>query len=190
MQSGLPKVQFDHYRPWLASLVLGLAYLHRDITNLRGADDVLLDYAQSHDKGVLYLESIDDQMKLLIGGNDKAQLAGLQSVISALPEERAHQQQLLDAWSAGDSDRLAQIIDGFFHGHEQAREFLLGARNRNWLAHLDGFLSSGKTTFVTVGAAHLSGPSGLLQGLCARGYALTRVGSDGSPSASICGPKA
>ena len=190
MRSGLPKVQFDHYRPWLASLVLGLAYLHRDIANLRGADDVLLEYAQSHGKGIVYLETIEDQMKLLIGGDDKAQLTGLQSVISALPQERAHQQELLEAWSAGDADRVSKIIDSYFRGREAAREFLLGARNRAWLARLDALLGSGKTTLVTVGAAHVGGDSGLIAGLCAKGYTVALLGPDARPGPNACGPKA
>jgi uncharacterized protein YbaP (TraB family) len=188
-RAGLNPVEFDRYRPWLASLVVGFAYVHkRDIADLHGADDALLDYAQSHGKDIGYLETIDEQMALLDRGDDASQVQALRDLLDALPQARAGDEQLVAAWSAGDSARVASIVDGYFRGHEEARGFLVGMRNDEWLPRIDTYLNSGQTTFLTVGAAHLGGDGGLIRELCARGDRVERVGSTDRPAA-VCRPK-
>jgi hypothetical protein len=41
---------------------------------------------------------------------------------------------------------------------------------------------------VTVGAAHIGGPKGLISLLCAEGHAVERVGENGAADISACGP--
>ena len=40
---------------------------------------------------------------------------------------------------------------------------------------IDGYLRSGKTYFVVVGAGHMGGPNGLLAMLRARGYKIEQI---------------
>ena len=48
-RAGLKPEHFEHYRPWLAAVMVGLAYLHRDdLLTLKGADDDLIAYARDH----------------------------------------------------------------------------------------------------------------------------------------------
>ena len=69
--AGLKPEHFTRYRPWLATVVVGLAYVHRrDLTMLRGVDDEIIEQAQAQGKELRYLEAIEDQMKLLVRGDD------------------------------------------------------------------------------------------------------------------------
>jgi uncharacterized protein len=52
---------------------------------------------------------------------------------------------------------------------------LIDARNLNWVPKIDGYLNSGQTYFVVVGAGHMAGPNGLLALLKARGCKIEQL---------------
>jgi len=190
LRAGLKQDQFSHYRPWLASVMLGLAYLHPDnFATLTGADDLLIDYAHAHGKEVRYLETVEQQMSLITGSSDVAGVLSLKRLIRTLPQTRAQSQQLLDLWSAGNADRLGAQIDSYFTGYTMSKDDLIGNRNFNWVTHIKELLvRDGKTSMVTVGAAHIGGVHGLIQLLCNEGYGVQRVDS-GGPDANACPAK-
>lgn len=187
-EAGLRPEQYIRYRPWLAAVVVGLAYLHRrDIANLRGVDDDIIDYAESQGKELRYLESIEDQMRLLMVGDDLSQVRQLKRMIGVLPRTRSRSEDLLSTWASGDSKRFDAMIDADFAGHPEARELLISKRNRAWLGSVKSLLAgTGKTAMVTVGAAHLGGPDGLISLLCKDGYEVQRVGANGDPDTRAC----
>jgi uncharacterized protein YbaP (TraB family) len=188
LRAGLKPEQFARYRPWLASVILGLAYLHPDnIAELSGADDLLIDYAHTHGKEVRYLETVEEQMTLLTGPSDVAGVLSLKRLIRTLPQTRAQSQQLLDLWSAGDAERLGRQVDSYFTGYTMSEDSLIGNRNRDWVARIKEMLSeSGKTSMVTVGAAHIGGAHGLIALLCSEGYEVDRLGMSGAPGTNAC----
>src|SRR4051812_10001439 len=109
--AGLNPQQFDRYRPWLASVMVGLAYLHRrDFANLKGADDVLIAYAQARGKELRYFERIEQQLELLTRIDDGIQIKALKTLIDSLPQARVHEEELLETWSKGDAERLSGLI--------------------------------------------------------------------------------
>jgi len=187
--AGLKPEHFTRYRPWLAAVVVGLAYVHRrDITMLRGVDDEIIEQAQAQKKELRYLEAIEDQMQLLVRGDDLAQVQALKRQLVSLPKAVLHTQDLVDAWARGDADRFANMIEGDFAGHVEAQDLLISNRNRDWVPSVAELLQSGKTAMVTVGAAHVGGPKGLISLLCAEGYQVERVGLDGAAGTRACGP--
>ena len=188
-RAGLKPEQYSRYRPWLASVVLGLSYLHpQEIASLKGADDLLLSYAQTNGREVRYFETVEQQMDLLSRTNDYAQLRALKHLIRNLPQMRTQENELFESWVAGDADRLAGLIMGYFEGYEMAQNAMIDSRNRSWLNHIREFLSSSdKTVMVTVGAAHIGGENGLVQLLCTEGFGVERMGPGG---AKICDAKA
>ena len=190
-RAGLRPNQFERYRPWLASIMLGLAYLHRDeLTTLKGADDEVMDYARAQGKPLLYLESMRQQMELLTAGDDGAQLKSLKRLIAGLGSARRHEQELRDLWSSGDTKRFTAVLESYFDGRADAKDWFIDSRNRTWLTAFRQFLSRpGGTTMITVGSAHVGGTQGLLTLLCQEGYAVERVGSRGEAAENSCGPE-
>ena len=67
------------------------------------------------------------------------------------------------------------------------QDLLISNRNRNWVPTIEDLLQSGKTAMVTVGAAHIGGPKGLIALLCATGREVERVGTNGAPDTDSCG---
>ena len=136
-EPGLKPEIFEHYRPWLAAVMVGLAYLHRDdLVTLKGADDDLMAYARDHGKKSVYLESIREQMELLTTGDDNGHIKALKNLILSLPQSRAQEKELFETWSSGDATRFAALLDGYFKDRPEAKEFLVDRRNRDWLGPL------------------------------------------------------
>jgi uncharacterized protein YbaP (TraB family) len=186
--AGLKPEHFTRYRPWLAAVVVGLAYVHRrDLTTLKGVDDEIIEQAQGEGKELRYLERIEDQMKLLVMGDDLDQVRALKRQLVLLPKSVSHTQDLVDTWTRGDADRFADLIERDFAGHVEAQDLLISNRNRTWVPSIGELLQTGKTAMVTVGAAHIGGPKGLISLLCESGHAVQRVGTNGAPDTDSCG---
>ncbi len=188
-RAGLAAGDYERYRPWLAALVLGLAYLHPDnLTELKGADDFIMDFAHAHGRQLTYLETPIQQLQLLTTGTEKAQLAGLKKMIGALPASRNLEQELREAWARGDPDGLNALLDAIFNDRPDARDFLVSRRNRLWLGNINALLNRPGTAMITVGAAHLGGKAGLIALICGEGYRVERVLDGGTPSGACQSP--
>ena len=110
--AGLKPEHFTRYRPWLAAVIVGLAYVHRrDLTMLKGVDDEIIEQAQSQGKELRYLEAIEDQMKLLVMGDDVAQIRALKRQLVSLPASVLHTRDLVETWARGDAERFAAMIE-------------------------------------------------------------------------------
>jgi hypothetical protein len=190
-RAGLKPEQFERYRPWLAAVVLGLAYLHRDdLGGLKGADDELMAYARDHGRKFIYFESMRQQMELLTTGDDITQLRAFKGLIAGLSRSRNQQQELLDTWASGDAKKFTGLLAGYFRGRHESQELLIDGRNRNWMSDIQQFLARPNgTTMITVGAAHLGGRNGLISLLCGQGYGVERVGAGGASGENVCGPE-
>jgi len=112
-------------------------------------------------------------------------------MIVALPNSRGHAADLLETWASGDTTRFDAMIDADFKDHAEARDWLISSRNRVWLNPIKNLLDAGgKTSMITVGAAHLGGLDGLIALLCGAGYDVQRVGAPGAQDVGACGPGA
>jgi uncharacterized protein YbaP (TraB family) len=185
--AGLKPEHFTRYRPWLAAVIVGLAYVHRrDITMLSGVDDEIIEHAQSGGKELRYLETVEDQMKLLVMGDDLDQIRALKRQLVSLPQAAMHTEDLVQTWAQGDMERFTNLIEGDFARHVEAQDLLISNRNRAWVPSVAELLQSGKTAMVTVGAAHIGGPKGLISLLCAAGHDVERIGMNGTPDTESC----
>ena len=73
------------------------------------------------------------------------------------------------------ADALNRMLQESFHDFPSLGRRLIDVRNRNWIPKIEGYLRSGKTYFVVVGAGHMGGPNGLLAMLRARGYKIEQL---------------
>ena len=82
---------------------------------------------------------------------------------------------LITAWRRGDAETLNRVVRESFQDFPSLAKRLIDVRNVNWLPKIDGYLRSGKTYFVVVGAGHIGGPNGLLVLLKARGCKIEQL---------------
>jgi uncharacterized protein YbaP (TraB family) len=82
---------------------------------------------------------------------------------------------MITAWRRGDVEALNRNLRESFQDFPSLARRLIDMRNENWLPKIDGYLGSGQTYFVVVGAGHIGGPAGLLASLKARGYKVEQL---------------
>jgi hypothetical protein len=170
--------RIDYLRPGVALMMLDQVAGGTRLALVPGVDAALTRYGKEHTKDVGYLESVAFQLETIttMGGGDDA--AVLEKQLAEWKSNDATKyEDLLAAWAAGDLATMSAMEDVF---DEKQRALLLDNRNKNWIRRIEGMLETQKTHFITVGAAHLSGPKSVIQLLCAKGWKVERVqtGSD------------
>jgi uncharacterized protein YbaP (TraB family) len=160
----IPPPVIDRMRPWLASLMLDMAGMKKDNYSARSGVEMQIMAAHAKDtRPVIGLETIEQQMSFFIPDDPKAELEEFEE---SLAEERQTSKKaefgpLLDAWMHGKTDRLDKLMSQGFERYPKARKLLLDDRNARWVTKISEFLDTGKTYFITVGAAHLVGKGGV-----------------------------
>jgi uncharacterized protein YbaP (TraB family) len=170
---GIPAWLMDKQKPWLLALTLeslGLVKLGFDPSY--GIDMHFLSEA-SGKKKIKELESMDYQINLLSGFSDSEQEAFLLSTLKDLKSHEKEVDKLLDAWNSGDTVGMESILQKSVledKGMASVYDKLVYERNRNMALKVEGYLKTGKTHFVVVGAAHLLGEKGIINLLRQKGY--------------------
>ena len=176
-----PMERVDRMRPWLvAQVVTQLEYAAAGLDAENGVDVVLMRRAAGR-KGIVPLESLDEQVGALRrparrdagddAGRDPARGAGA---------SRGHARHLA-AWEQGDEQTLDDLLFGYASNGRGARRVLrarlLRAAIAAWRIASQRFRADGRPRFVVVGTGHLIGPQGIPELLAQRGFQVERVGS-------------
>jgi uncharacterized protein YbaP (TraB family) len=159
----LSPAAFDRMRPWLASLMFEIAEMQKKhYASASGVEMSLKDDVASKHP-VMGLETLDQQLALLVPSDPKVELEGFESSLKTSASEGGDDLgPMLDAWMHGKTERLDTLMNKAFEGYPAARKALLDDRNRAWADKLAGMVNSdAKSCFVTVGAAHLVGRDGV-----------------------------
>ncbi len=169
--SGLAPANVARERPWLA----GLQMMFAQIAKLKfaagnGVDSVLLaDAAQAH-KQTRYLETIAEQFALLAPDDHDLELQEFESGLKDLRDVAGEIEPMVQAWSNGDQAGLDTLINGDLNEFPQVRKLLLDDRNKRWVPKIEAMLKEKHVFFLTVGAGHLTGPTGVPALLRQAGY--------------------
>ena len=83
--------------------------------------------------------------------------------------------EMVAAWSVGDAEKLAVLMNDWLKDDPTLAERLLYGRNRNWAAWIDDRLDRPGTVFLAVGAGHLAGAQSVQDALARRGIESVRV---------------
>lgn len=155
-------------QPW-AALLLVTQRLYPTPLPL---DLALRDRAALKGKTLVYLEDWKLQSQII----QMLDIDDLRDIIDPKGPGRVQLEALVDAYRAGDFEKLAAIgldpNDIAKNPERHAR--MLDDRNRDWVGKLVPHLERGRT-FVAVGALHFAGEHGLVELLRERGLVLTRV---------------
>ncbi|RVQ69182.1 TraB/GumN family protein [Croceicoccus ponticola] len=171
-EAGADPANFNYVETWAAALTLASMLQQRSrLDPDHGVDQSLI--ADWQGRPVIGLETTEEQFRIFDQLSGDEQQALLESLV-AQAEEMAPE-ALSDAWIAGDTDKLAGLMDMGFEANSDLRAALLGRRNRRWVGPIVGQLQDGKQPFVAVGAGHMGGNDGLIALLEARGWKVTRV---------------
>jgi len=179
---GIPEAQVAQMKPFIAASLLVFAEWTRlGYLPQLGVDEYLLEGAKVAHKPILELEGVAEQAKLMDSLADAQALTILEGTLDAIEKGYAARQieDTVRAWHVGDEDLMLEAVrryDEKVKGAADYEEKFVWSRHgpmldkiSNWLDHSNG------PRFVAVGALHLLGPRGLVEGLRARGYTVKRI---------------
>ena len=168
---GLTAAQMDPFRPWFAALTLSVAPLQKaGYDPASGVELLLKARAEAADKPVTGFETIDEQIRILAGFPEDAQMAFLRSTLEGYENATVELDRLVEAWAAGDVEAIESIgVASMREGGEELYQALLVRRNTNWADQIQTMLEGSGTAFIAVGAAHLAGDDSVQEILEQRG---------------------
>jgi uncharacterized protein YbaP (TraB family) len=173
---GVPPAQFDMFEPWFAAMTLSVAPLIKfGYDPEQGAEKQLTNAAKAEGKPISGLETIDQQIGYFDTLPEFSQIAFLNAVVKDIDTLGSTLDTLVDQWSKGDPDALAQTMNESLESTPDLAKRLLFDRNANWADQLKARMDEPGTVFVAVGAGHLAGAHSVQDYLKERGLTVTRV---------------
>lgn len=174
---GTTAAQFEPMKPWIVALTLAVAPLTKaGYDPQSGVELMLRPRAVAAGKEVRGFETLDEQIRILAGLSDEAQLGFLRYTLEVFDEATQQLDDMVEAWAEGDVETLERV--GVEEMKEQGPEIykaLLVDRNTNWAGQIEQILAGSGTAFIAVGAAHLAGDDSVQEILEDRGVEVTRV---------------
>lgn len=174
---GASGAALDPMRPWLAALTLSVAPLVKaGYDPQSGVELVLKARAAAAGKEVTGFETIDEQVRILAGFPEAAQLAFLRSTLEDFENATTELDRMVEAWADGDVRAIDRMgVRPMRRENRAIYEALLVRRNANWADQIETMLEGSGTVFIAVGAAHLAGGDSVQAMLDRRGVEVERV---------------
>jgi uncharacterized protein YbaP (TraB family) len=174
-ERGLPEPAVRLCKPWGLVMMLGAP---PTVTG-QVLDLVLYNRALEQGKPVFGLERVDEQLDVFEGLPEADQVSLLRSTLARRHELEGVHGQLLEAYLRRDLQSLNRLNRQQMEGLApelvaRIDQGMIVERNAHMLERLSPFLDSGHA-FVALGALHLPGPQGVLEGLRRQGYVVTPV---------------
>jgi uncharacterized protein YbaP (TraB family) len=174
-EMGLDLAVLNRFRPWLAAMTLvQLQLMKLGLDANSGVEQRLTARAASDGKEIRGLETLQQQLGMLANLSPAQQREFL--LYSVEDAERAAKEidALIAAWRAGDTKKLAGLLQEGFDQYPEIYRPLTVDRNRKWIPNIEGLLREHDDYLVVVGALHLVGKDSVIQLLEAKGYAVTQ----------------
>ena len=167
----------DGMQPWLASEYLTFsAAQNAGLSADLSADEALKSRASREGKNILYLESLETQIRATADLPEYIQIRTLTETLEKFNSLGFDATKIAEQWAIGGTDYLTdQLIRPMKSRSPEVFNRLLRDRNRAWANKIARFMEDSGTGFVAVGTAHLLGDESLLSELREQGYAVQRL---------------
>ena len=173
---GLPAPVVDRFEPWFASMMIGVAASQRlGIRSENGPELILRRAAAARNVPVRELEGIEWQLRLFDSMPEAQQLAQLRQTIDQYEEIDDQLAPVLAAWSTGDIERMADILNQSSREDPALHQLVFTNRNATWARWIRERMAQPGTVFVAVGGGHLAGPDSVQAVLATQGLRAERV---------------
>ena len=178
-EMGMTTESFQPFKPWFAALQLtGLEIIRMGLDPNFGVDQYFVTKAEG-EKDILELESFEFQLELFNGMPEEEQDLLLFYTLKELENTRSGIDQMMQAWLAGDVDKLQrEFINKTETEFPELKPFLekfLYQRNIDMTEKIKAYLHGTQVHFVVVGSAHLVGERGIVALLQKEGYQVEQL---------------
>lgn len=158
--------------------------LYSDLVSDYGMDNMLIDKAYDDGMEVLSVESGSFQMALINSFSDELNILMIESTLENVALYGIELNILYSTWLSGDFNKLSALLnDDDTTGLTDEQIDLINDYNYKLMDERNigmgdkaiQYLESGKTVFFAVGAAHMTGETGLVNRLTEEGYTVERI---------------
>jgi hypothetical protein len=168
---GLDSSSMNRFRPWFVSILMtAKEYAELGATPDLGVDTHFSERAKADGKPGVGLETGDFQLQMFAALTNRQQQEMLDQTLAEVSTVAQEYEKMIQAWKQGDLNSLHEMLFREAEKHPDLMNLFLTARNLVWIDKLDAMLRQGDKTMVLVGAAHLTGDTGLIQLLKKRGH--------------------
>ena len=183
---GMPAFIGAKFQPWYRTLTLSMppCAMAAMAGGAVGLDRQLEEIAVAAGVPLASLDDVDEFMGFFTSGTLEEQLDALRLTVATQADTEATSSTLVEAYFDGrirEGWEFSRIlvdrmeIEGGQEMFEEMEAMLLDGRNASWEEQLPG-LVEGRDVVIAVGAAHLSGETGVLRALERAGYAVDPLG--------------
>ena len=171
---GLPVEILDRLKPWAAAVTLGLPQSRTG----RFLDMEIYLRALARERRIVGLETPAEQLAVFDAMALEVQLALLDEMVKNADQVPKQLEELTSVYLEGDLERIDRVARAQYQGLPESvarwfNEQLLERRNARMLDRLSALLAE-TSVLVAVGAMHLAGDDGLVEGIRGLGYRVER----------------
>jgi hypothetical protein len=173
---GIPAEALEHFRPWMVAMTIEqLQLMKLGFDPGSGVEMQIANHAKSDQKEITGFETIQEQLGLLANLSMPDQIKFLDLTVEEMREAQTEVNELLAAWRAGNSAKLASMLSEEYAEAPRLYTTLVSDRNRRWTPEIEKLLKADKNYMVVVGTLHIVGKSGLLELLRADGFSAKQL---------------
>lgn len=166
----------DSMKPWLASEFLTVAAAsNAGLSPELSADEALKSRAKREQKNIIYLETIEEQIRVSADQPEFVQITMLTETLEGFNTLGQELGTIVQSWAVGRTDFLTrEMVQALRAKSPDFYNALLRDRNRKWLKPITRWMEDSGTGFVAVGTSHLLGEDSLIEMLREQGYEVSR----------------
>lgn len=168
---------FNNLSPWAVMItMLQLEFQKLGFHENNGIDKQVLAYARTHQKEIVELETLEQQLEMLSQIGIKSDLM-ISETLKQIKDVDSYFLNLVSAWKKGDMATLSKYYKLSFEDPDYGKfseELMVIQRNHNWVEQLTPLLTR-ESLFIAVGALHLPEQDGLLTLLKKQGFKVSRL---------------
>ena len=176
---GLPVELIQKQKPWYLALTFeALELMRLGFDPKFGVDVRFLSKAQASNKKIAELESLNEQINLLSGFTDSDQELLLLYTLKNLNVVSREIGRIVKSWTAGDERGVESVLTESVREEPRLAPMikkLIDDRNIGMVSKIEGYLKTGQTYFVVVGAGHVVGNKGIVNMLKEKGYLVQQL---------------
>ncbi|TNE35909.1 MAG: TraB/GumN family protein [Alphaproteobacteria bacterium] len=174
-QIGYPSALLTPFRPWFASIQLGVTVLMSYGYSPENGVEANLRYEfVNAGKEIHFLETPEESLNSFTGLSDDVQAKLFIATLKDVQTLEQDIETMLNAWLTGDVEKVVELMGQNSSEIPELDEAVLYKRNENWMPKIKALLEQDGTAFVAVGAAHLVGDRSVIDHLISEGYLVER----------------
>jgi uncharacterized protein len=172
---GLPAEGLDPFDPWAAAVTISvLAMQQKGFDVNSGAEKQLTAAAKAASKPISGVETMEFQLGVFDTMSEAEQIKFLIEGAKMIDDTEAMMDKMVMLWATPDPEGLAALMNEGLTSRA-LYDALLTRRNANWAKWINEQMAKPGTTFMAVGAGHLSGSTSVQNLLGAYGISAQRV---------------